>query len=112
MGFWLEGWALGLESTFCNSAFLSKVDSRFCVFFVICVSLPLLDSRIVDEKGLLCVLFSATCSRKDWCCSLGLLWDSKIFALEMAFFKSRVGDKTDGLSSSRGAEIAVSSQKS
>ena len=49
-------------------------------------------------------------------CSVGfvisvLLWDSRIFELETAFFKPRKEDKTSGLSRELGDEIAASSQK-
>ncbi len=54
-------------------AALSSEDSRETCSLGLWFSLLLLDSRIVDEKGLLCVLFSATCSRKDFCDKNGAL---------------------------------------
>ena len=103
-----------LESWLCE-----KVDSReICSQLGLWFSLLLLDSRIVDEKGLLCVLFNATCSRKDFCAKNGALtigdfslWalDSKIVELESWLFKLRKEDKTSGLSTKCGDEIHDSS---
>ncbi len=72
-------------------------------------------SQILESTFL---LFRAVLSKVDsggWavfviCVSL-LLWDSRIFELKTAFFKPRKEDKTRGLSTKRGDEIAVFSQK-
>ena len=45
-------WALLLESWL-----FSKMDSRGWVVFVICASVPLLDSRILELETGLCVFF-------------------------------------------------------